>query len=172
MKTGSPEHFRSLVETAIFGARRGIVRGLGGLDGTKASWVHEAQQALEAYARSLTSDALETDVPQEQGWPKQCGCKRTFTQEQWRCLQLVGYCGAFKALGERYAVELRNCICASTIGIEVKLPMATPVPTGAENAQAAMEMVLAARMDEEPDHDKRCCIPAPHTRRPCEPWPF
>ena len=62
------------------------------------------------------------------GWPKQCPhCDRTFTEQQWRSLSKRGYVGTFRAAGCVYAVELRECICAEHMGLEVTIPVAQPV---------------------------------------------
>ena len=62
-----------------------------------------------------------------QAWPKQCACcDRVFDQQQWDSLTRRGYVGAFRAQGRVYAVELRDCICTTTLGVEVEVPMAQP----------------------------------------------
>lgn len=130
------------------------------------------------------------DVPAPQVWPKKCPCcARVHDASAWQCLNLVGFCGAFKAHGVRYAVELRNCICASTIGIEVKLAMAEPTTeptftekraaqaTVAENAQAAADATFALidadrfHKDRMSEHQNLCSRPFGHFGD-CEPWPF
>lgn len=131
MKIGSFEHFRALVVTVMGACRAGWVKGLGGLDGMDrehTGWLHEAQQALDAHRAEISKPFLsDADEPSPATWPKACpACPRTFTQEQWNCLEFKGYVGAFMAHGVRYAVQLRQCICANTIGIEVPLPMAKP----------------------------------------------
>jgi hypothetical protein len=65
------------------------------------------------------------DKPNPTAWPKKCPtCAREFTPVTWPCLRLRGYVGHFQSQGARLAVELRDCICTSTIGIEVPMPMA------------------------------------------------
>lgn len=57
-------------------------------------------------------------------WPKTCPCcARRFAESSWNSLKLRGYVGAFQANGRRYAVQLRDCVCGSTIGLETELPM-------------------------------------------------
>jgi hypothetical protein len=51
---------------------------------------------------------------------KECGCGRFHTAEQWNALRLIGY----QPAGERMLLELRDCLCHSTIAIEV--PLVTP----------------------------------------------
>lgn len=50
-------------------------------------------------------------------WPKQCGCcPRSYTPETWILLPLVG-AKAFD-VGEP-VLEYRNCVCGSTLAIEL-----------------------------------------------------
>ena len=60
-------------------------------------------------------------------WPKVCACCSTkHSPDEWGALPLVGFVGHFRGVRERYAVELRNCSCGSTLGIDVRLQMAEP----------------------------------------------
>ncbi len=45
---------------------------------------------------------------------KTCGCGRSYTLEQWRKLPWVG-----EWKDEVETLELRNCVCKSTIAIEI-----------------------------------------------------
>lgn len=66
----------------------------------------------------------ETDAPQPQAWPKPCNvCERSFDARQWASLSLLGYAGAFRSGGKLYACELRNCVCTTTLAIEVSFPL-------------------------------------------------
>ncbi len=101
-----------------------------------------------------SQDVEDNEPPPAQTWPKKCpSCSRVLNAAGWQSLQFAGYVGCVRSNGKRYAVELRHCICTSTIGIQVELPMAQsmapaplPVlPTVAENAQAAAVTVFAKR---------------------------
>lgn len=46
---------------------------------------------------------------------KVCGCEREYTAADWRCLPLVGR----QDDGDGGYLELRNCVCRSTIAVEV-----------------------------------------------------
>ena len=60
-------------------------------------------------------------------WPKQCACcDRTFTKAQWASLTLRGYVGSASGRA-RTAVELRDCVCTNTLGVEVPMPEARRV---------------------------------------------
>jgi hypothetical protein len=55
-------------------------------------------------------------------WPRVCRCcERTHTEAQWNSLTKRGYVGAWRAGGRLYAVELRDCDCRTTLGVEVEL---------------------------------------------------
>ena len=45
---------------------------------------------------------------------KTCGCGRSYPRAGWEVLERLGVCGCFL---ER--LELRNCLCGSTIAIDV-----------------------------------------------------
>lgn len=87
----------------------------------------EVNAALSGEVLELKNELAlyKESAPDLSAWPKRCGtCKREHTPEQWACLEKKGYVGSYKANGERYTVELRNCICTSTLGVDVRLPMA------------------------------------------------
>lgn len=46
---------------------------------------------------------------------KQCGCGREYTRGQWLALHL---CGRMHVPGSGIALELRNCVCGSSIAVE------------------------------------------------------
>lgn len=70
-----------------------------------------------------------TEEPQPQAWPKPCTvCKRTFDQQQWNCLTLLGYAGAVRSGGKLHACELRLCTCTTTLAVEVELPLGPTFP--------------------------------------------
>lgn len=48
-------------------------------------------------------------------------CDSTYDADGWAALPCIGYQFTEDETG-RYCMELRNCPCGSTIGIEVKLP--------------------------------------------------
>lgn len=53
---------------------------------------------------------------------KACSCGRDFTPEQWGDLELVGHQSQFTEDGEidqNVGLELRNCVCGSTLSVEV-----------------------------------------------------
>lgn len=53
---------------------------------------------------------------------KTCGtCSRVHADAGWKALPLKGYVGHVKSGGRMYAVELRNCACGSTLGLEVEV---------------------------------------------------
>lgn len=62
---------------------------------------------------------------------KTCGCGRTHSAEEWEQLKKVGLVGAYATGGRIKVVELRNCQCGSTIGVEVDLRPATPAEEAA-----------------------------------------
>lgn len=49
-------------------------------------------------------------------------CHKDYDQEQWGRLEFKGHVGHWRAHGTLYAVEMRNCICGGTMGVEVKDP--------------------------------------------------
>lgn len=52
---------------------------------------------------------------------KQCKCGESYDAEAWKALPLCGYVGAYEGeRGEMRAVELRHCLCLSTIAIDVE----------------------------------------------------
>lgn len=67
-------------------------------------------------------DTLPEDAPAAQTWPKRCACGTAHDVASWSALKLLGHCGEWQSHGVRYAVELRDCVCGSTIGIETTLP--------------------------------------------------
>jgi two-component system cell cycle response regulator DivK len=46
---------------------------------------------------------------------KQCGCGREYTRDQWVAL---GLCGRMHVPGSAIALELRNCVCGSSIAVQ------------------------------------------------------
>lgn len=44
------------------------------------------------------------------GWPRPCGCGRTFSAHEWALLACIG-----NMVDDFDAIELRNCPCGSTI---------------------------------------------------------
>lgn len=65
---------------------------------------------------------MSDDHPVTQHWPRRCKvCEAAIDQAAWSKLQKLGYVGAFRAHGQLYAVELRDCECGSTLGLEVAL---------------------------------------------------
>ena len=68
----------------------------------------------------------------DQAWPKLCACcDRAFTEAQFRSLALRGFAGVIRSAGRVQAVELRDCVCTNTLGVEVDLDMARAVATEA-----------------------------------------
>lgn len=53
---------------------------------------------------------------------KACGCGRSYTADSFAQLQLKGWIGCSWRGGKARAVELRNCTCGSTIGMECDAP--------------------------------------------------
>ena len=52
---------------------------------------------------------------------KQCKCGEAFDVEGWAALALCGYVGAYEgSRGESRVVEMRHCLCGSTIAIDVE----------------------------------------------------
>lgn len=100
-----------------------------------------------------SDDSHDEAPPPAQVWPKQCpSCRRVLNEAAWASLPFGGYVGCVRSGGRRYAVELRHCICVSTIGVQVELPMAIALevappalPTVAQNAQAAALTVFTKR---------------------------
>lgn len=55
-------------------------------------------------------------------FPRTCRCCETqYTAATWLKLAKRGYVGAYRAHGRLHAVELRDCECGSTLGVEVEL---------------------------------------------------
>lgn len=78
----------------------------------------QALALLEAVA-ALPEDA----PPAPQVWPKVCRCcEASHSEADWNALQLKGYSGRWQSNGTGFAVELRNCACGSTLGIEGPFP--------------------------------------------------
>jgi len=50
---------------------------------------------------------------------KTCSCGREYTRAEWAQLYLVGY-----QVDPEETIELRNCACGSTMGIELDKPEA------------------------------------------------
>jgi CheY-like chemotaxis protein len=50
---------------------------------------------------------------------KQCGCGREYTRDQWLAL---GLCGRIHVPGGGIALELRNCVCGSSIAVQSDEP--------------------------------------------------
>jgi CheY-like chemotaxis protein len=50
---------------------------------------------------------------------KQCGCGREYTRDRWLALDL---CGRIHIPGGRIALELRNCVCGSSIAVQCDEP--------------------------------------------------
>lgn len=117
-------------------------------------------------------EVTEAPVP---AWPKKCPCcGRIFlTLSNWNSLALCGYLGTVRSGGKWFALELRNCICASTISIEIEMPIARPIPVTTHDAPLHNFLVSVGQLpnETEEEHGKRCCLPFRHTV-PCEPWPF
>lgn len=66
-------------------------------------------------------------------FPRTCRCCETqYTAATWSKLSKCGYVGAYRARGQMYAVELRNCACGSTLGVEVELDV--PADAAAQGA--------------------------------------
>lgn len=55
--------------------------------------------------------------------PKTCACGRVYPPSLWRALPLVGYCAAGLDGDDTRGLELRNCLCGSTLAVEVTLPV-------------------------------------------------
>ena len=134
-----------------------------------------AQSVVDTFDHSRD---IEDEAQPEHRWPKQCPCcNRVLNAAGWQCLQFAGFCGVVRSGGKRYAVELRHCICASTIGIQVELPMARALTAGplpaavAESAQAAAVHVFKKREESEHEHVARCPLPFGHYGA-CGEWPF
>ena len=53
----------------------------------------------------------------------ECSCGKSYTQEQWDELKVLGPmdvpAGDNPMLEPAYGLELRNCICGSTLAVEV-----------------------------------------------------
>ena len=47
-------------------------------------------------------------------WPKACRCGASWSGEEWKTLVLVGYADG----GEDGELELRNCVCGSTLAVQ------------------------------------------------------
>jgi hypothetical protein len=172
IKTGSTEHFVELVRTALNGARLGWVKGLGALDGTGNAWAQEARAALDEFDRqraqaAVAGEDLPDGFPETPHWPRHCSCGLKLDEAMWKALPLVGYVGAFKAHGERYAVELRNCsACRSTRGIEVKVEMTKPAPA------TPPPQPKPARLSHDAKDPNGCARWPPDHDGDCVPWPF
>jgi len=54
---------------------------------------------------------------ESESFPKTCGCGLTHGPHGWRSLRLVGY----QPAGAGTLLELRDCLCRSTLAIEVAL---------------------------------------------------
>lgn len=52
-------------------------------------------------------------------------CGRHFTAEDWERLERRGYVGHWRAHRKLYAIEMRQCPCNGTMGIEVENPPMT-----------------------------------------------
>jgi CheY-like chemotaxis protein len=46
---------------------------------------------------------------------KQCGCGREYSRDEWGALRL---CGRIHVPGRNFALELRNCVCGSSIAVQ------------------------------------------------------
>lgn len=57
---------------------------------------------------------------------KQCSCERTFTQASWNALVLAGTLETEDDAGQPTTLELRHCVCGSTIAIEFPIPESSP----------------------------------------------
>ena len=53
---------------------------------------------------------------------KTCGCGRSYTRAEWEKLHFVGV-QETESSRTRYRLEMRNCICRSTIGVETSTPL-------------------------------------------------
>ncbi len=49
-------------------------------------------------------------------------CEKQMTPEEWARLELGGYVGHWRAHGKLFAIEIRNCTCGSTLGVECAEP--------------------------------------------------
>jgi hypothetical protein len=54
-------------------------------------------------------------------WPVRCACGRSWSRDQWTSLSLVG-----KLLTEDDSLELRQCVCLSTLAVDVDRERPTP----------------------------------------------
>ena len=78
---------------------------------------------------------LPYETPTQWEWPKICRCCDTiYTRQGWGRLHRVGFMGHFRHRGSVYALELRDCVCGSTLAIEVEIPLALPTIAGAAPA--------------------------------------
>ncbi len=96
--------------------------------------IEEVARAVGASKQVAASLRLAVDGSQDehddeaisvQVWPKKCPtCSRVLNEAGWASLKFAGFVGCVRSGGRRYAVELRECICTSHIGVQVELPMA------------------------------------------------
>jgi hypothetical protein len=74
---------------------------------------------------------------------KECGCGRQYSRETWSTLRLVGRQG-----DDDGAIELRDCVCRSTIAVDVRdlreLPIVGPADR-ARGMRAAAEYLAGVR---------------------------
>lgn len=122
--------------------------------------------ALAARLARISADLYAiADIPHDThtplDWPKTCPCcARRFAESSWNSLKLRGYVGAFQANGRRYAVQLRDCVCGSTIGLETELPMIKP-PSPASHIEKTKASRCTCRglsrdPDDLPNHELSC----------------
>lgn len=65
-------------------------------------------------------EEIKTEVVEKEAHVKTCSCGKTYTQEQWDALPLVGY-QTFDLPGVSIPpLELRNCSCDSTMALPKK----------------------------------------------------
>lgn len=69
------------------------------------------------------TELIEDASPAPLVWPKPCRtCNAVHTADDWERLQRKGFVGIWLSAGIKYATELRNCDCGSTLAIEVPFP--------------------------------------------------
>ncbi len=65
------------------------------------------------------------DIGLIDAFPKHCGCGRIYTRHDWRKLPYVGV-----MIDEPNDLELRNCVCGSTLSMPIDMACApTQRPT-------------------------------------------
>lgn len=75
----------------------------------------------------MTRDDDAGPVPEQ--FPKRCTCCGIkLTPFEWKCLTKRGYVGEYMCGRELRAVELRDCWCESTLGVEVTIDLKGEAP--------------------------------------------